>query len=131
MDDNRATLPRVPAEDLRGPAKPKPAEPTRPMSEEEYLGIQDKLIMLGHILAGDDLGRFIGWLQRCHSLGSVLDPALYRLAMDRISALEDVARAGIALQKAHAKLTKIVAAEESSPAWTGRAELVRGPRPPG
>jgi hypothetical protein len=77
------------------------------MTDLEYHGTQQGLLLVAGMVRQWDFAGFLERIGTAHAAGPVIDPTLYRAAGEKLSAIEDLARAAATFKKAsdefHAK----------------------------
>ncbi len=63
------------------------------MTDEEYGETQRQVVMVSVLVNNMDLEGFLERISLAHSAGPILNPTLYRDAMDNISKIESLANA--------------------------------------
>ncbi len=81
------------------------------MTNEEYKATQDLLLQAGRMVDVLDLNGFRDRIRSADSIGSILDPTLYRNAHRNLQAIDELAAAGIRLKGAFQTLKSQVALE--------------------
>lgn len=81
------------------------------MTNEEYKATQDLLLQAGRMVDVLDLNGFRDRIRHADSMGSILDPTLYRDAHRNLQAIDELAAAGIRLKAAFQTLKNQVALE--------------------
>lgn len=69
------------------------------LSDEDYTATQHHLTLISGIVADMPLVGLLNRIETSHAFGPILDPTLYRSAMDNLEALERIARAAREFQK--------------------------------
>jgi hypothetical protein len=98
------------------------------MEQFEYRMIQDQLLTIAGLASMLDLEGFVAAASKAESIGFLTDPTAYRLAMDRLPKIRELAEAMIRVKMIRAELANIVLNEESSPGWRSLAGQVRETR---
>lgn len=81
------------------------------MTNDEYKATQDLLLQAGRMVDILDLNGFRDRIRHADSIGSVLDPTLYRDAHRNLQAINELAGAAIRLKSAFQTLKSQVALE--------------------
>jgi len=81
------------------------------MKNEEYQATQDLLLQAGRMVDILDLNGFRDRIRHADSVGSILDPTLYRDAHKNLQAVDELAAAAIRLKAAFQTLKSQVALE--------------------
>jgi hypothetical protein len=81
------------------------------MSNDEYKATQDLLLQAGRMVDILDLNGFRDRIRHADSIGSVLDPTLYRDAHRNLQAIDELAAAAIRLKGAFQTLKSQVSVE--------------------
>jgi hypothetical protein len=89
------------------------------MTDEEYQKTQDSLLILSRDVSHLDLVEFRRRAARAESVGSILDPTIYRMGHRRLDAIRNLAEAAQTVKNAFEKLRTMVALE-SEEAIDGR-----------
>ena len=82
------------------------------MNQVEYQGAQNALILAQHVLSQHDWCAFRNAIERCHAVGPLVDPTLYRSGVRRLQHIADMAAAATALVVAAEKLKQVLAKQQ-------------------
>lgn len=69
------------------------------MNEEEYINVQQNLILLGQLIGTMDLDGFVAWINRAETIGPIADPTTYRQAQKRLGEVKRLAEAAQVFQR--------------------------------
>lgn len=101
-------VPNTTGFELEGDAPVRPGMKLRrdvdPMSDEEYVFTQQRILMLAAFIRETDTAGFLQRIERMHAAGPIVDPSLYRDGVNRVEIIEQTARA---LASTMAKLPKV------------------------
>lgn len=70
------------------------------MNDAEYQATQGALLSLAGMIAQLNLPAFLARIETAHAAGPILDPTMYRDALDNLRSIERIARAALPLREA-------------------------------
>lgn len=74
---------------------PRPAT----MSDEDYVQAQESIVLLARLVQCIDLPGFLARISQAEAVGPILEPTLYRAAMDNLEAIKRLAEALLPFQR--------------------------------
>jgi hypothetical protein len=86
-------------------------------SDEEYIQIQQQLVIFGQLLMNIDVEGFIERAERADAIAPVIDPTLWMRGHERLDALKDLAHGAMKFKMAAAAFQNTmarIAAKESA-----------------